>query len=481
MTKKQKHLIFLSLLLSFFIVAPITIFYFQGYRFDWQNKKLTKTGGIFLKIKPSGATVYLNHILYKKTNVIFDSLLIDNLPPKKYHILIRKDNYQDWEKEFFVSEMLVTEAKNIHLFAKKYPPELILQQIKKIFIAPNQKYLIVEKQDNQNSWSLWLFDTFSKQEKKLISLSDFLFSLSDKEARKFEPREIIFSRDSQKIIIVLEDNHQSFHYFFLDINHSGRFVELPLDNYEVVKLFFNPQNESQLIVWTKRTVKRKLKEDLMFFDQNFKIHPINPFISDLKLLDIAPFNNSIYLLADNGLVYKTSFVNSSLVLNSVLNLQPKNINSQKKYRIFIFNPKNVFLTEDNTLYYLNPKNYKFQLVMKQIDKFSLSPNNDILVFSSQKNIFLFYLADHLSQPKAFRWERIKLLDSTAEILQLDWFDPFHIIYSDKNGIYIAEIDFRDNVNKSLIITLAPKKFFWQKSQNSLFFVSRNNLFQINIQ
>ena len=480
MTKKQKSLLFFTLLLVFSIVAPTVIFYSQGYRFDWQNKKLTKTGGIFLKIKPSGAAVYLNHILYKKTNLIFDSLLIDNLPPKKYHILIRKDDYQDWEKELSVSEMLVTEAKNIRLFAKHYPPKLIAQQVDKVFIAPNKKDFIVERQENENNWSLWLFDSFSRQEKKLISLSDLLLTSSDKRIKNFQLKEIISSKDSQKMIIVLEDNHQSLHYFLLDINYNNRFVELPLDNCEVIKIFFNPQNESQIIVWTKRTVKGKSKEGLMFFDQNFKTHPINLFISDIKLLDITPFNNSIYILTNNGIIYKTSFVDSSLVLNSVLNLQPKNINPQKRYRIFIFDPQNVFLTEDNTLYYLDPKNYKFRLVMKQVDKFSLSPNNDILAFSSQNNIFLFYLKDYPSQPKAFRWERIRLLNSGSEIFQLDWFDPFHIIYSNESGIYIAEIDFRDNVNKAIITSLSPEEFFWQKNQNDLFFISRNNFFKINI-
>ena len=480
MTKKQKSLLFFTLLLVFSIVAPTAIFYSQGYRFDWQNKKLTKTGGIFLKIKPSGAAVYLNHILYKKTNLIFDSLLIDDLPPKKYHILIRKDNYQDWEKELFVSEMLVTEAKNIQLFAKHYPPKLVAQQVNKVFIAPNKKDFIIEKSNNEEDWSLWFFDSSSESKQKLISSSDFLFS-SDKKIEKLELKEIIFSNNSQKIIIVLEDNNQQPHYFFLDINYSSRFVELPLKNYAVAKLFFNPQNDSQIVALTNKTVQGKTEESLFLLDQNFKIISPDLFISDIKILDIVPFKDAIYILAGNGLVYKTSFIDSSLVLNSVVNLQPKEINSQKKYRIFIFEPQNIFLTEDNTLYYLNPQNYKFQLVMKQVDKLSLSPNNDILALSSQNNIFLFYLKDYLSQPKAFRWERIKLLNSGAEIFQLDWFDPFHIIYSNESGIYIAEIDFRDNVNKSIITSLTPEKFFWQKSQNNLFFVSKNNLFQINIQ
>lgn len=474
MTKKQKGILFLSLLLLFVIIAPLVILYSQGYRFDLENKKIVKTGGLFLKIQPPGVTVYLNHILYKKTNLVFDSLFIGNLAPKKYHILVKKEGYQNWEKELPVSEMMVTEAKNIHLFKKEYNSKLLSQNIKKIFVSPDKNFLLLEKTDNDSGWSLWLFDLSSGEEKKLLSAQDLLLESSPKK-EKILLKDLILSNDSRKAILIVENKKQSLHYFLLNINHNNQFIELPLQKYEISKIFFNPQNPEEILFMTKSEQK-----NLFLLDQNFKIYPIKTFISDIKVLDLEPFQDSIYLLASNGLAYKTFLSGSSLQLTSVLNLQPKNIDFSKHYQIFVLEPQNVFLLEDQTLYYLNPQKYKFQLVAKNIDRFVISPNYNLVAFSWQNKIFLYYLKDCLDQPKAFQWERIKLIELPENILNIDWFDNSYIIYSTPNGIYVTETDFRDNRNIYTITNFSPQQFFWEKNSKDLFFVSKNNLFKISL-
>ena len=83
MTKKMRKILFLLCLFLFLLIAPTAILYSQGYRLDFENKKFTQTGGIFLKILPKQVEVYLDGKLRDKTDFFFGSILIEDLLPKK--------------------------------------------------------------------------------------------------------------------------------------------------------------------------------------------------------------------------------------------------------------------------------------------------------------------------------------------------------------------------------------------------------------
>ena len=86
MTERTRTILFLICLFLFLLIAPVTIFYSQGYRFDIDSKKITQTGGLFLKIEPKQVEIYINGKLKKKTDFFFGSALIENLLPRKYKI-----------------------------------------------------------------------------------------------------------------------------------------------------------------------------------------------------------------------------------------------------------------------------------------------------------------------------------------------------------------------------------------------------------
>ena len=98
MTKKSRTILFLICLILFLIIAPLAIFYSQGYRFDFETKKITQTGGLFLKVIPKQVEVFVDGKLTKKTDFFFGSALIENLLPKKYRVSVKKEGYLPWEK-----------------------------------------------------------------------------------------------------------------------------------------------------------------------------------------------------------------------------------------------------------------------------------------------------------------------------------------------------------------------------------------------
>ncbi|MBI2038617.1 MAG: PEGA domain-containing protein, partial [Candidatus Nealsonbacteria bacterium] len=95
------------------------MFYSQGYRFDFEKRKITQTGAIFLQAEPKRAEVYINGKFSKKTDLLSGSALLENLLPGEYKIKLKRDGYYLWDKTLEVKEKQVTEAKNIILVKDK--------------------------------------------------------------------------------------------------------------------------------------------------------------------------------------------------------------------------------------------------------------------------------------------------------------------------------------------------------------------------
>ena len=110
MIRRTRRIIFYLFLIAFIVLAPLIILYARGYSFDWEEKTIVDTGGIYLKTFPSKAEIYVNDKPKGKTN-----RFIRRLIPKTYEIKITKDDYHPWQKELIVEAGLVSKADNILL------------------------------------------------------------------------------------------------------------------------------------------------------------------------------------------------------------------------------------------------------------------------------------------------------------------------------------------------------------------------------
>jgi hypothetical protein len=130
MTQNWRKIIFFLLVFIFLILAPTILLYSQGIRFDFEKKRFTFTGAIYLRALPRQVEVLLNGKLIKKTDLIFGSARIENLIPKKYLIEVKKEGYFPWKKELEVKEKKVTEATGIILFKTKIKFKKVRMKIK---------------------------------------------------------------------------------------------------------------------------------------------------------------------------------------------------------------------------------------------------------------------------------------------------------------------------------------------------------------
>lgn len=157
MTKKTRTILFLFFLFLFLLTAPTLIFYFQGYRFDFERKSLTQTGGFFLNAEPKQVEIYIDGKFIKKTDFLFGSALVENLLPKKHKIEVKKEGHLGWEKKLEIREKEVTEVKNLILFPKNLNFSLLTKEVENFWFSPDEKKVVLcETEDD--GWVLKLYN-----------------------------------------------------------------------------------------------------------------------------------------------------------------------------------------------------------------------------------------------------------------------------------------------------------------------------------
>ena len=132
MTKRIRSVLFSICVILFVLTAPSVIFYSQGYRFDFETRKIVQTGGIYLRTSQRNAEIYLNGKLKDTTSIFTNSCLIENLLPKTYSIEIKKEGYHTWQKNLEVKEKQVAEAKNVLLIQQNPDFFLVATSTKEI-------------------------------------------------------------------------------------------------------------------------------------------------------------------------------------------------------------------------------------------------------------------------------------------------------------------------------------------------------------
>lgn len=141
--------------LAILVCAFSIIYYAQGYRFNYRNLKIVKTGIINVEPSPKVADVYIDNKFRSAQTPYFLNLL------EGYHnVEIKKDGYQDWEMTYYVEPGLVVNSKDIVLFKKDITP-VVLTDAKKIAQLHEPVDFLARKLSNNlsyNNHEIWLGD-----------------------------------------------------------------------------------------------------------------------------------------------------------------------------------------------------------------------------------------------------------------------------------------------------------------------------------
>ena len=315
MIKKTRTIIFIICLFLFILITPSIILYSQGYRFDFENKKITQTGGLFIKTSPKQTSIYLNDKEYKKTDFFFSSLFIENLLPKKYKIEVKKEGYHSWIKNIGIKEKSVQEFKNIILFPEEVNFTSLDEKIENFWLSPDQKKLIAQEKE-ESSWSLKLYDLEKNLKSHLLEEKDFLIE-------NVQLTNLIFSQNSKELTLeVLNEKEQSFNFNLdkktlnliiphlpveknlvcqEDNGHTyclNKFGQLLKDNQELTLELLKVKEENQYsFEFFKNNIFLKENDDLYKLNEETK--SFEHFLSNIKILKTSPNNETLACLSDH--------------------------------------------------------------------------------------------------------------------------------------------------------------------------------------
>lgn len=103
---KYRVLFTLAILILVVTISAGVIFYSRGFKPNFKNGTVERTGLIVATSIPTGAQVFLDGRLTSATNTN-----IAYLEPRTYKIRIEKDGYTSWEKDIDIKADLATEIK----------------------------------------------------------------------------------------------------------------------------------------------------------------------------------------------------------------------------------------------------------------------------------------------------------------------------------------------------------------------------------
>ncbi|MBI2450542.1 MAG: hypothetical protein HYV47_03330 [Candidatus Nealsonbacteria bacterium] len=221
MTKRVRTIIFVILVFLFAVAAPSAIFYSQGYRVDFGEKKIVQTGGLYFKVSPSKVEVHINGKFKKNTSLITNTFYIENLLPKTYKVEIKKDGYHAWIKTLEVKEKEVTEAKNIILFPKN--PQFSIADKMPTKIINSATSTDKEKVLESNNYEIWVY--FAKKDER-----------------------IFLTRFSEKIVNIFWLND-----YYLIFNVGDKIKIAEIDNRDGLNIIDFAEFKNPRIVWDKNT------------------------------------------------------------------------------------------------------------------------------------------------------------------------------------------------------------------------------------
>ena len=158
----SRSILFICLLAVFALTAPLVFLYMQGYRIDFEAKKVVKTGGLYFKISPRDAQISFDGKEAVKTDFLFGAKLIDNLLPKEHELLVEKSGYWPWQKNLKVREEQVVEIKNILLIPKDINFTILAKNAAELW-GENQKIVYKESSASSDKGKSQILYTFDPQ------------------------------------------------------------------------------------------------------------------------------------------------------------------------------------------------------------------------------------------------------------------------------------------------------------------------------
>jgi len=445
MKGKIHSLLFFLFLFLFITITPLALLYSEGWRFDFEDHEVIKTGGISLKASPDvRAKVFINGKVKRKLNRWTNSAYLSGLIPKNYEVELKKEGYHSWKKNLKVKEGEVVEAKNILLLSKeKKKKNNIKDKVKNFYFSPDGTEIIYETQDK----------TLKIYEKEEQQATTILSEISTTTNVKWGP-------DSERLLLKTKKG-----YFVFNRNNK-KITDLKL-NSQIKEVYFHHKDESYLIAVQEKPTKQIIK-----INYKKEVQKPQKIITNYLAYDIR--GNNITWLSPTGHLFQSELDGE---IDNTLNNDLISVEKDKTYKILQRGNKTLLL-EGNNLYYLTEEQ-KIKEIASSVSQAKISPDTQKVMISSDYGISIVYLIKQYSQPHQEKYEKIFLTRYSKPIETISWLDSRHLIFNlrSENNIKITEIDTRGGLNTVDYINMESEQIKWDEKYKTIYLLKEKALYQ----
>jgi len=438
MQKTTRKAILISTILAFVVISPWILLRAQGIRFDFNQKKFVKTGGIFIDVLNPKVEIYLDGKLKRKISFLSNSIFIKNLLPKDHKIEVKKPGYFPWQKTLKVEEGKVTEIKNILLFKENPRFGLLEKDIKDFLISQDGKEMLVKRMKD-DQWEFLIVNLLTNEIHKVFSSQDLGKDVKVK---------LIQWQENQKRILYQEITEPR-NFIIVDYNlfPQTQIIHFSLKG-NIKKIALNPLRENEILFLRENNLFRK---NIKSEDKE------NLLLSNIIWFEIQDEN--LFSLDSSGFITRINLLNQK---KEVINKVPLSFSQPAEFKIKIFKDT-LFLEIGKTLFSLSPKG-AFEKIFEGVEGFKISPNFQELVIWGNKEIWLFK-------------DNLVFLNRFSQSPQfLFWLTSYHLIFNVGEEIKITETDLRDYLNIVTLKKFKNPKINFSNSLKKLYVLSEGNLF-----
>lgn len=435
---KQRRLLYLSLIIIFLLITPIFILYTLGYRYNFDQNKLQKTGALFLRSKPSGAAIYLNN---QRLGIVTPNK-ISGLLPKEYQIKIEKEGYEPWQKNLSIVSTQTTFAEDIYLIKNNLELQLIEPgEIINFAVSPDNSKIF---------YNNFLNNLYYHQLFYLTSLKSEII-LKNNEPLTF----ISWSNNSEKILL----KNKKDQFLIIDLANQNKIINLwQLLTFPLKDIYWDDQNSNLLWIITEQQF---FKLDLLTNQKELIVSP--------KIISLLPTNLVHYFIylkinSNNYHLALAKYKKFEQILE-IAELPPASDYLIKETNNWLF----IYSLEKKLLYFLKFAEEKpiIYNVLKSVNGFELKNNN--LLYWNDFEYWIYDLTSHKNQ----LIERI-----ASPVINVFWHPQANYLFMETTNILkFIEINERDIKNNYLILTLQlpiNKKITFNNNARTIIFATTLN-------
>lgn len=412
---RKRAILFAAFLAIFAAAAPSLALYSVGYRIDWEHKRVTKTGALFVKTPLSGVRVFVNGRPAGNTNLIFGHVLKENLLPRTYLVEARKEGYYSWQKRLAVQEGYTTSAKNILLFPRDPDMRTIASGIDRILFSQDRSRALLLPAASSERPAAWRTSSDAVAD---IPLHEPVLDAS-------------WSADGGIVAIRTAENLYAFAPFSPQHPCAGGCTLPPLPA-PVAAFAMEPSGDAILAVAGENRALWRVP-----------VSSASPQPLGMeRVAALTKGNGTMFLLADSGIVFRVS-AGPEPRLEQAGSFPPPSgsstvLSSDAGGTLFLYTGAGAYVLDlaAQTPFALS----------RPSPLLTPSPGGGIAAFATPSELGLLYVRSSADQPAHAKGEEVFLTRFSERIMDLSWIGNRYLLLVRGGKAYAAEIDDRDSLN-----------------------------------